>query len=177
MAFRTSDSCGHGQPETTSHSSKRRSTRRSWFETPPATKFDIAVEKQAALPPNGKNKRRSIDDVETLILTHFTASPRIGFGKVLLGQSKTRTLMVQNPHDYEQEVVVERFPFKKYFNIDQTHFIIAPAEVISLTLTWTPEEAGSCREMILFHVSDVFRLQAYMFGTAEDPKPAKKKVT
>ncbi|KAK7504479.1 hypothetical protein BaRGS_00004345 [Batillaria attramentaria] len=166
---------GAGFPVTPhSAQSSRRSSRRSWFDTPPTTKLEIAVEKPALKPPQGKNKRRSIDEIETLVLTHFTKPPRIGFGKIILGRSKTRLLMVQNPNDYEQEVVVERFPFKKCFNIDQTSFTVGPGDVASLTLTWTPQEAGNCREMILFHVNDVYRLQAYVFGAADDPKPPKK---
>ena len=156
----------------------RRSARRSWFETPPATKLEIAVEKPPPRTTNGRgSKRRSIDDVETLVLTHFTRPPRVGFGKIVLGRSKTRTLLVQNPADYEQEVVIERFPYRKCFNVDRTHLAVGPEEVVSLTLTWTPQEAGSCREMVLFHVNGVFRLQAYVFGTAEEPKPVKKVVS
>lgn len=161
----------------TPKSVNRRSARRSWFETPPATKLDIAVEKPPLKTMNSRSKRRSIDDVETLVLTHFTKPPRISFGKIVIGRSKTRILLVQNPADYEQEVVIERFPYKKCFNVDQTHFEVGPEEVVSLTLTWTPQEAGSCREMVLFHVNDVYRLQAYVFGTADDPKPAKKGVS
>ncbi|XP_076455078.1 uncharacterized protein LOC143289805 [Babylonia areolata] len=152
----------------------RRSSRRSWFDTPPATPCDIAVEKQPVKTMSRQNKRRSIDDIETLVLSHFTKPPRIGFGKIIVGRSKTRVLLVQNPADYDQEVVIERFPHKKGFNVDQAHFVVQPEEVVSLTLTWTPQDAGGCREMILFHISDVYRLQAYVFGTADDPKPVKK---
>ncbi|KAK7095184.1 hypothetical protein V1264_006629 [Littorina saxatilis] len=157
-------------------SAQRRSARRSWFDTPPATKLELAVEQ----PPspmktmNSRSKRRSIDDVETLVLTHFTKPPRISFGKIIVGRSKTRILLVQNPAEYEQEVVIERFPHKKGFNVDQTHFVVGPEEVVSLTLTWMPHEAGGCREMVLFHVNDVYRLQAFLFGTADDPKPVRK---
>ena len=161
----------------TPKSASRRSARRSWFETPPATKLDIAVEKPPLRMMKSGSKRRSIDDVETLVLTHFTKPPRVSFGKIVIGRSKTRVLLVQNPADYEQEVVIERFPYKKCFNVDQTHFVVGAEEVVTLTLTWTPQEAGSCREMVLFHVNDVYRLQAYVFGTADDLKPVKKGVS
>ncbi|KAL8625929.1 hypothetical protein ACOMHN_012521 [Nucella lapillus] len=162
----------------TPKSARRRSSRRSWFDTPPVTPRDIAVQKQQQLPPRkaavGQNKRRSLDEVETLVLSHFTKPPRVGFGKIIMGRSKTRVLLIQNPADYDQEVVLERFPYKKGFNVNQTHFVVAPEEVVTLTLTWTPQDAGGCREMVLFHINDVYRLQAYMFGTADDPKPVKK---
>jgi hypothetical protein len=79
---------------------KQRSSRRSWFETPPVTKLDISMEK----PPLKTNKRRSIDEVETLTLSHFTQPPRISFGKIIVGRTKTRMLLVQNPFEYDQEV-------------------------------------------------------------------------
>lgn len=157
-------------------SSVRRSARRSWFETPPATKIEMAVD-NSDLKGGRKAKRRSIDEIETLALTHFTKPPRIGFGKIILGRSKSRILMVQNPNDYEQDVYIERFPFKKGFNIDQIHFTVGPNEVVSLTLTWMPQESGNCREMILLHVNEVYRLQAFLFGSAEDPKPVKQVVS
>ena len=84
---------------------------------------------------------------------------------------------MQNTADYEQEVLIERFPYKKCFNVDQTNFVVGPGEVVTLTLTWTPQDGGGCREMILFHINEVYRLQAYVFGTAEDPKPVKKGVS
>jgi abnormal spindle-like microcephaly-associated protein len=74
-------------------------------------------------------------------------------------------------------VIIERFPYKKGFDVDQSRFTVGPEEVMSLTLTWTPQDAGGCREMVLFHINGVYRLQAYVFGTVEDPKPVKKGVS
>ena len=45
--------------------------------------------------------------------------PRIDFGSVVLGKTKVRTLLICKPHDYEQDVIVERFPYKKKFLIEE----------------------------------------------------------
>ncbi|XP_050415465.2 abnormal spindle-like microcephaly-associated protein homolog [Patella vulgata] len=151
--------------------------RRSWFETPPATKLEIAVDRKKRRS-SGAARRKSDEEIETLVLTHFTNAPRIGFGTIKVGKAKSRILMVRNPHEYEQEVIVERFPYKKNFSIDQTKFVVGAEDYVTLSITWSPDEACTCREMILFKVDGVYRLQSYVFGSAEavkKQKPVKKK--
>jgi len=110
-----------------------------------------------------------------------TAKPHVGdqqmMCRVLMKYHGWALKLAREKMDPTQEVVIERFPYKKCFNVDQTHFVVGAEEVVTLTLTWTPQEAGSCREMVLFHVNDVYRLQAYVFGTADDLKPVKKGVS
>lgn len=53
---------------------------------------------------------------------------------------------------------------------------MAPEEIFNLEITWTPDEDGGFREMIQFHINECYRLQAFMFGTAEKPKPQRKMV-
>ncbi|ESO92879.1 hypothetical protein LOTGIDRAFT_232956 [Lottia gigantea] len=154
--------------------SQKKKMRRSWFETPPPTKLEIALEKKKRRS-SGAARRKSDEEVETLILTHFTSAPRIGFGNIKVGKAKSRILIVRNPHEYEQEVIVERFPYKKNFSIDSTKFTVDPDDYKTLSITWAPDEASSCREMVLFKVDGVYRLQAYVFGNAEEIK--QKKVT
>ena len=43
-----------------------------------------------------------------------------------------------------------------------------------LELTWSPKEEGSQRQMILFKVEGVVRLQAFLIGKAEMPAKPKK---
>ena len=76
---------------------KRKSGRKSWFSGKP-TRFEIAVE-----PITRENQE---NEVEYLELTHFSAQPKIDFGCLKVGKSVTRTLVVRNPHDYEQQVSV-----------------------------------------------------------------------
>ncbi|GFR71371.1 abnormal spindle-like microcephaly-associated protein homolog [Elysia marginata] len=145
--------------------------RRSWFDAPPLTTLNCPGNVEPTCPAR---KRRSVDSVENLTLTHFTTPPRIGFGTVVLGKTKVRTLLIRNPHDYEQEVIVERFPYKKKFAIEVNRFTVQPSEVFSLEISWSPDEAGGVREMIQFHINDVYRLQAFLFGSAEQPKQIKR---
>jgi hypothetical protein len=91
----------------------RRKSRRSWFDKP-STKYEIAVER------NRRSKGRKKSDVEDeiLMLTHFTNPPKISFGNLKPGVHKTRTLIIRNPHDYEQTVKVEKFPHKKKISVE-----------------------------------------------------------
>ncbi len=151
----------------------RRRSRKSWFETPPATKLDIAHERKKRRS-SGAGKRKSVENMETLLLTHFTNPPKILFGKVKLGKSRTRHLLIKNPHDYDQEVVIEKFPFKKNFTLESKTFTVPAEDCVVLTFSWTPEESCNVREMVLFRVDNVYRLQAFLLGCAESPKPLRK---
>jgi abnormal spindle-like microcephaly-associated protein len=149
----------------------RRKSRRSWFETTPkGFKFEIAVEKPAVKAPVRKS-----DTVEVLTLTHFSGAPRLGFGTLKVGHEKTCTLLLRNPHDYQQSVKVEKFPEKKHFSISCKEFIVGPEESYPLDITWSPKEAGGCREMVMMQVDGAYRVQAYVFGTVTAPPPQKKK--
>lgn len=165
LAFTTST------PNTNGRVQRRKSGRRSWFEDSrnTGTKIEIAFE-----TPVKKITESKTEEVETLLLSHFTNPPRVEFGKVRVGKSKNRTISVKNPHDDPQLVRVEKVPHKKKFTVDAKEFTVEPYETVSLVVTWAPEEAGNCREMILFHVDDAYRLQAFVFGTAE-PVPKKRK--
>ncbi|XP_046339131.2 abnormal spindle-like microcephaly-associated protein homolog isoform X2 [Haliotis rufescens] len=158
--------------EQTATPSRRRS-RKSWFETPPATKLEIACEKKKRRSSGG-GKRKSMENMETLLLTHFTNPPKITFGKIKLGKSRHRHLLVKNVHDYEQSVVIEKFPHKKKFEVDSKSFTVPALDSVVITFSWTPEEDGNVREMILFRVDSAYRLQAFLLGCADSPKPAKK---
>ncbi|KAH9505368.1 hypothetical protein Btru_058528 [Bulinus truncatus] len=148
-----------------------RKSRRSWFDAPPLTSLD-PPKKMEILKVT--SKRLSEDAVESLILTHFTKPPKLNFGKVLIGKTKMRTLQVRNPHDCEQEVIIEKFPFKKQFTVNSTRFTVPPGDLFSLEILWTPEEVGGFREMIQLHVNQCYRLQAFVIGIVESPKPPRK---
>ncbi|XP_013394208.1 abnormal spindle-like microcephaly-associated protein homolog [Lingula anatina] len=138
--------------------------RRSWFmtNTPPVKLADESDPKPA--PP----------DVEVLLLTHFTKPPRIDFGKVKLQKTRKRQLLVRNPHDYDQDVVVEKFPFIKNFSIDMAEFTVAAKSDLCLEIVWEPTEEGNCRQMIQFHVDDAYRLTTIIYGTALAPPQPKR---
>ena len=156
-----------------------RRSRRSWFERRPATNFEIKVESPETVEPEKpvRKKRRESEEPEVLTLTHFTAPPRIGFGKMKPGEIKDRTLLLRNPHDCEQTVSVEKVPEKKNFSVDSRRITVPPGETCPLTITWEPKEEGNFREMILMQVDKSYRLQAYVFGSVVAPPKKKKAVS
>ena len=165
-------------PTSTPLNTSRRS-RRSWFERRPATNFEIKVESPENIEPEkpARKKRRESEEPEVLTLTHFTAPPRIGFGKMKPGEIKDRTLLLRNPHDCEQTVSVEKVPEKKNFSVDSKLIAVPPGETCPLTITWEPKEEGNFREMILMQVDKSYRLQAYVFGSVVAPPKKKKAVS
>lgn len=147
----------------------RRKGRRSWFENSPSVKLELVC------APNKRRRSSGIEgEIETLILSHFTNPPRIGFGKLKPGHTRSRRLRITNPHDYEQHVNIERFPFKKDFTVDETEFVVPANEVVMLTITWSPESEGNFREMIMFLIDGVYRLTAFVFGSMEKPQQKKR---
>lgn len=64
------------------------------------------------------------------------------------------------------KVVIEKFPSKKKFTVDLFEFAVDSGDEQMLTLTWTPSEAGGCREIILLRVDQAFRLQFVVVGQA-----------
>ena len=142
--------------------------RRSWFSPAKSNHEE---------PVGGRKSCREVreeGEVETLLLTHFTAPPRIDFGTVRLGKSSTRKLIIKNPHDYEQHVLVEKFPFAVGFTVEMTEFFVDANQDLVLKITWTPTEAANCRQMALFLVEDAYRLQSIFFGKAEAPPKTRK---
>jgi len=154
-------------------SKAKRRQRRSWFNDSTSVTFEIAVEQ-----PQKKPIRHTIkEEIETLQLNHFAVQPKIDFGSVRVGQSSTRVLRLNNPCGFEQHVVVERFPADKNFVVDVQDVTVGAHDEHCLTLIWSPKEGGNCRELVLFHVDNVYRLQAVMFGCALANSKAKKRNT
>lgn len=89
----------------------RPAERGTWLEHNQSIQFEVAVEKPRPRVPKSPPE----GDVEILPLTHFARPPRIDFDTVRVGHERVRHLRVVNPHSYNQEVVIEKFPIKKDF--------------------------------------------------------------
>ena len=128
-------------------------------------------------------------DAPTLKLTHFATIPKISFGTVNVGSSKTETFVVFNPHPLSQTLEIEKCPTDKGFTLDlngngksgdseESFVLIPPNDEMFLSIKWEPKESGSCREIIRFKWDNSLRLQVVVFGTALGPKkvrpPAKR---
>ena len=97
----------HHQDAPLTPKSKRRG---SWFtSTPHKVVMPVPIDDE--------------DDLPMLKLTHFTKKVMVCFEKVKLGASKTCQLLVENSFDYAQELVAERFPYKKGFTIPEDRYM------------------------------------------------------
>jgi len=53
----------------------------------------------------------------TLRLIYFAEKPVVEFGKIQVGEEKTRELLVVNPENYDRNVVIEGVPERKGFTV------------------------------------------------------------
>ncbi|NXS35336.1 ASPM protein, partial [Pomatostomus ruficeps] len=115
------------------------------------------------------------EDPPVLVLRYFSRPPFLSFGRLRLGASRTRLLLIDNPNEDDAEVVIERFPAEgRGFSIDHRRFHVEAGQRIFLSVTWTPLEEGKIRELVTFVVNDVVKHQAVLLGAAEQP-PKKKR--
>ncbi|KAL9988376.1 hypothetical protein ACROYT_G002814 [Oculina patagonica] len=125
-------------------------------------------------------------DAPTLKLTHFATIPKISFGSVNVGSSKTEAFVVINPHPLSQTLEIEKCPTDQGFTLDlsgngnsnsedsdENFVLIPPNDEMFLSIKWEPKESGSCREIIRFKWDNSVRLQVVVFGTALGPKKVK----
>lgn len=124
-------------------------------------------------------------EVPTLKLTHFAKIPKISFGTVAVGNSKTEPFIVFNPHPLSQTLEIEKCPTDKGFTLElngngnsedsnENFVTVLPKEEKFLYITWEPKEGGNYREIVRFRWDSSPQLQVIVFGTAVEP-PTKGK--
>ncbi|KAG9070338.1 hypothetical protein KI688_009675 [Linnemannia hyalina] len=121
----------------------------------------------------------------TLILAPFEPSPWLEFGKVVVGSKKTVSMMVENPGETTERLVLDPGckMEEKGFNIlqlDPLHtagrantvesLTLGPKSKMELTITWTPLVAGSVRASALLRTSNG-RCMVNLRGTGDVPIP------
>eukprot|EP00057_Strongylocentrotus_purpuratus_P032518 XP_787918.3 PREDICTED: abnormal spindle-like microcephaly-associated protein homolog isoform X1 [Strongylocentrotus purpuratus] len=147
-----------------------RKKRRSWFCGP-------STPVKATAPGDAKKKlleeRKEDEEVATLQITHFTKKVMLSFEDVRLGSTKVMTLRLENPHDYPQEVELEKFPFQKGFSVAETVWEIEGNQSLDVPVSWTPSEEKNVRELVTFKSEGAFRLQLIILGTVKVPKKKK----
>ncbi|XP_020629211.1 abnormal spindle-like microcephaly-associated protein homolog isoform X2 [Orbicella faveolata] len=123
-------------------------------------------------------------DAPTLKLTHFATIPKISFGTVNVGSSKTETFVVLNPHPMSQTLEIVKCPTDRGFTLDlndtgssencQPNFVsIPPKDEMYFSVKWEPKESGNFREIIRFKWENSPCLQVVVFGAALGPKKAR----
>ncbi|XP_012872750.1 PREDICTED: abnormal spindle-like microcephaly-associated protein, partial [Dipodomys ordii] len=109
-----------------------------------------------------------------LSLSHFCRSPFVSFGDVRVGASRTRPLLLLNPHDDAAEVHVRVPAADLGFSVEPRRCELQPKEKIVISVTWTPVKEGRVREIVTFVVNDILKHQAILLGNAEEQKKKKK---
>ncbi|XP_048214214.1 abnormal spindle-like microcephaly-associated protein [Perognathus longimembris pacificus] len=140
----------------------RRAARSRWERgDDPAAASAAEAEAEAASPP-------------VLSLGHFCRSPFVSFGDVRVGASRTRPLLLLNPHDEVAEVQVRAPAADLGFSVEPRRCELRPKEKIVISVNWTPVKEGRIREIVTFVVNDILKHQAILLGNAEEQKKKKK---
>lgn len=139
--------------------------------------------------PNTPHKQRracsSLSESPRLCLSMFANTPRISFGKVKIGRSRTKRVVIENPLSIAQCLHLNKWPEDKGFKIlqpvehgeectltDTLHrdveFVIPGFSEMDLPIVWTPTTEGSFREVVTLNLGDFNRLNLILFGSAFD---------
>lgn len=136
---------------------------------------------QAAYCPEESGRRARRDPAAedpsppVLLLSHFCAAPFLCFGDVRVGTSRTRSLVLHNPH--EESVHVELSLLRaagQGFSVSPNRCELKPKEKITVSVTWTPLKEGGVREIVTFLVNDFLKHQAILLGNAEEHRKKKR---
>ncbi|XP_052056737.1 abnormal spindle-like microcephaly-associated protein [Apodemus sylvaticus] len=128
---------------------------------------------------SGRRARRDPAAEDTsppvLLLSHFCPIPFLCFGDVRVGTSRTRSLVLHNPH--EEPVHVELSLLRaagQGFSVSRNRCELKPKEKITISVTWTPLKEGGVREIVTFLVNDFLKHQAILLGNAEEHRQKKR---
>ncbi|XP_028394821.1 abnormal spindle-like microcephaly-associated protein homolog [Dendronephthya gigantea] len=140
-------------------------------------------------PCTPQEDRRSGSPRESprLSLTMFAKTPRISFGKVKIGCSKVKRVVIDNPLTIAQSLHLEKWPDSKGFIIFKpvehkatwqsndsdtlernVEFIIPGMSEMDLPIMWKPNAEGNYRELVTLTLGDFNRLNLIIFGNAVD---------
>lgn len=145
--------------------------------------------------PQTGQRSGSPRETPRLSLTMFAKTPRISFGKVKIGCSKIKRVVIENPLSIAQSLHLDKWPESKGFTIltpiehggvfessdvleRSVEFVIPGMSEVDLPIMWKPNAEGSYRELVSLNLGDFNRLNVIVFGNAVDTsvKPSKPKV-
>ncbi|XP_021053288.1 abnormal spindle-like microcephaly-associated protein [Mus pahari] len=136
---------------------------------------------QAASCPEESGRRARPDPASgdpsppVLLLSHFCAVPFLCFGDVRVGTSRTRSLVLHNPHEEPLQVELSLLRAAgQGFSVSPNRCELKPKEKITISVTWTPLREGGVREIVTFLVNDFLKHQAILLGNAEEHKKKKR---
>ncbi|KAL6073202.1 hypothetical protein STEG23_031590 [Scotinomys teguina] len=110
-----------------------------------------------------------------LLLSHFCAAPFLCFGDVRVGTSRTRSLVLQNPHEEPLQVELSLLRAAgQGFSVVPSRCELKPKEKVTISVTWTPLKEGRVREIVTFLVNDFLKHQAILLGNADEHRKKKR---
>ncbi|KAF0301382.1 Abnormal spindle-like microcephaly-associated [Amphibalanus amphitrite] len=123
--------------------------------------------------PPDRRAPRSPEQVPVLQLRRFAPTPKVSFGTVRVGATRTIGLIVQNPADTELELYVDKVP--DGFAVEVPSLLVPALMDAVLAVHWTPEQEGNVRGVLGVSTSTGVRAQAILLGTGRPLQAAKKK--
>ncbi len=141
--------------------------RRSWYEGTPTRIPMSKISQNITYEP--------CEEIEVnglLNLTAFSSRPCIDFGSVMVGESGTARLAINNPHDYDQTLVCEKCPSE--LKLSTNEITVSGNKQLLLDLIWQPINEGLIRHMMLFRVDKVYRLQVCVVGECVTQRAKKR---
>lgn len=110
-----------------------------------------------------------------LLLSHFCPSPFLCFGDVRVGATRTRSLILQNPHEEPLQVELSLLrAADQGFSVAPSGCELKPKEKITVSVIWTPVKEGRVRAIVTFLVNDFLKHQAILLGNAEERRKKKR---
>ncbi|XP_041504869.1 abnormal spindle-like microcephaly-associated protein [Microtus oregoni] len=110
-----------------------------------------------------------------LLLSHFCPSPFLCFGDVRVGATRTRSLILQNPHEEPLQVELSLLrAADQGFSVVPSRCELKPKGKITVSVIWTPVKEGRVREIVTFLVNDFLKHQAILLGNAEEHRKKKR---
>ncbi|XP_055480719.1 abnormal spindle-like microcephaly-associated protein [Psammomys obesus] len=140
----------------------------------------MATRQAASSPEEGGRRPRGhpaagAASPPVLLLRHFCTVPFLCFGDVRVGASRTRSLVLHNPHGEPLQVEPSLVrAAAQGFSVSPNRCELKPKEKITVSVTWTPLKEGRVREVVTFLVNDFLKHQAILLGNAEEHRKKKR---
>ncbi|RWS23453.1 hypothetical protein B4U80_13374, partial [Leptotrombidium deliense] len=117
------------------------------------------------------------NDSPVLCLQHFKNQTFVDFRKVLVGETKTMTLRVENPCDTDLVLSLSRgLNPKKGFKVNFVCETVPANKSIAMDVMWTPNEEGCQRETLYFETNARHKTSVRLIGSGILPKAKPRKV-
>ena len=129
--------------------------------------------------------KKNLESPARLQVKTFAKCPRLSFNKIKVGKSRIVDLLIENPNDFPVSLTIDQFSVESELEIIVTQDIWIKDKTITIILSeksfktikckWSPTKVGKMRHTMCFRWDDGHKLQAILFGNAEQDGLAKIK--